>query len=269
MAGLTPLFGLDPATGADTRIVGPLTTIWFAVFMVPFFLFTRDKPIVSGRRPKTLDSLRALLATLRSLPRHPSLFAYLGSSMFYRDALNGLYTFGGIYALGVLGWSILEIGIFGILAALSGAVFCWVGGRVDRRIGSKPVIVGCCIVLVLTSGLILSLTQTSVMGLPLSDGSRLPDMLFYAAGALIGAAGGALQASSRTMMSFQSDPARMTEGFGLYALSGKATSFLAPALIAVTSDITQSQRLGVLPIVGLFVLGLVLLTWVKPKGDFA
>ena len=269
MAGLRPLFGLDPATEADTRIVGPLTAIWYAVFMVPFFLYMRDDPGFAAREYRFGKGLRDLADTLRSLPRHPSLLAYLGSSMFYRDALNGMYTFGGIYALGVLNWSIIDIGIFGILAAISGAVFCWVGGRVDRRIGPMPVIVFCCIVLILTAILIISLTPTSVLWVDVGEGSPLPDVTFYIAGALIGAAGGALQASSRNMMTRQGDPERMTEAFGLYALSGKATSFLAPALIAITSDLTGSQRLGISPVVGLFILGLVLLAWVKRDGDFA
>ena len=269
MVGLPPLFGLDPATGADTRIVGPLTAAWFVVFMVPFFLFVRDTPKPQAERYEFGKGMRDLGRTLRRLPRHPSLLAYLASSMFYRDALNGMYTFGGIYALGVLDWSIIDIGIFGIIAAVSGAVFCWVGGRVDRRTGPMPVIVVCCLVLIATAILIISLTPTSVMGVAVAEGSALPDILFYVAGAAIGAAGGVLQASSRNMLTRQGDPDRMTEAFGLYALSGKATSFLAPALIAVASDVTGSQRLGITPIVGLFILGLILLAWVKRDGDFA
>ncbi|NNE51385.1 MAG: MFS transporter, partial [Sulfitobacter sp.] len=149
-----------------------------------------------------------------------------------------------------------------------GAVFCWVGGRVDRRIGPMPVIVFCCITLIVTALLIISLTPTSVLWMDVNEGSSLPSVMFYIAGALIGAAGGALQASSRNMLTRQGNPERMTEAFGLYALSGKATSFLAPALIAVASDVTGSQRLGITPIVGLFILGLILLAWVKRDGDF-
>ena len=269
MAGFEPLFGLDPATGADSRIVGPFTALWFAVFMIPFVLFIRDTPNRKIRAISFAQGVKDLKQTLISLPKHPSLLAFLGSSMLYRDALNGMYTFGGIYALGVLNWSITDIGVFGILAAISGAVFCWVGGRVDRRVGPMPVIVVCCILLVLTSVLIISLTPISVLWIDVQEGSPLPDILFYVAGALIGAAGGALQASSRNMMTFQANPARITEGFGLYALSGKATAFLAPALIALTSDLTGSQRLGIAPVAGLFILGLILLIRVKPKGDFA
>lgn len=274
MAGLSPLFGLDPATKADTRIVGPLTAVWFAVFMIPFFMYIRDTPKTgttssSVTRYKFGTGLSDLAATLKRLPNHPSLLAYLGSSMFYRDALNGMYTFGGIYALGVLEWSITQIGVFGILAAISGAVFCWIGGRIDRRIGPMPVIVFCCLVLIVTAVLIISLTPSSVMFINVGEGSALPDIMFYVAGASIGAAGGALQASSRNMMTRQGDPERMTEAFGLYALSGKATSFLAPALIAITTDVTGSQRLGITPVVGLFIIGLILLAWVKRDGDFA
>ncbi|KIN75369.1 Major facilitator superfamily (MFS) transporter [Sulfitobacter noctilucae] len=269
MAGLSPLFGLDPATKADTRVVGPFVAIWFVIFMVPFFLYTRDDPTQKGTGIKLGAAMSDLGRTLRNLPRHRSLMAYLGSSMFYRDALNGMYTFGGIYALGVLNWSIIDIGIFGILAAISGAVFCWIGGRVDRRIGPMPVIVFCCITLILTAILIISLTPSSIMGIDVGAESALPDIAFYIAGALIGAAGGALQASSRNMLTRQGNPERMTEAFGLYALSGKATSFLAPALIALTTDLTGSQRLGISPVVGLFIIGLVLLVWVKRDGDFA
>ncbi|QUJ76347.1 MFS transporter [Sulfitobacter albidus] len=268
MAGLTPLFGLDPATKADTRIVGPLAAIWFIVFMIPFFLTARDTP-TGAARVRIGASMRDLMRTLRGLPRHPSLLAYLGSSMFYRDALNGVYTFGGVYATGVLGWSITQIGIFGILTLISGAFFCWIAGRVDRRTGPMPVIVFCNVALILVSLLVVSVSPTSVFFVPVPDGSALPDIAFFFAGAVIGGAGGALQASSRNMMTRQANPARMTEAFGLYALSGKATSFIAPALIALTTQMTGSQQLGVTPIVGLFIIGLILLAWVKPKGDFS
>jgi UMF1 family MFS transporter len=269
LLGLSPMFGLDPETKADTRVVGPLAAIWFAVFMVPFFLYTRDTMQTGAPRLLVGKSVSDLMRTLKSLPRHPSLMAYLGSSMFYRDALNGMYAFGGVYAAGVLGWSVTQVGIFGIIALISGAFFCWVGGRLDRQYGPMPVIVFCVVSLALVALLVVMITPTSVLGIPIREGSTMPDISFFIAGAVIGAAGGALQASSRNMMARQANPERMTEAFGLYALSGKATAFLAPALIAFTTQMTGSQRLGVSPVVGLFIIGLILLIWVKPKGDFA
>jgi UMF1 family MFS transporter len=78
-----------------------------------------------------------------------------------------------------------------------------------------------------------------------------------------------LQASSRTMLVRQSNPARMTEAFGLYALAGKATSFIAPLLIGIVTGLSESQRIGITPVIGLFLLALILLVWVNPEGESA
>ena len=269
LLGNPPLFGLDPALREGTRSVGPLSAIWYVVFMIPFFMWVRETPQPGGVPIGVAlrEAIPDLMKTLRTLPARPSFSAYLASSMFYRDALNGMYTFGGIYAAGVLNWKTMNIGIFGILAIISGIIFAWLGGKADKRFGPKPVIVITVIVLTLTALAVVGISRTSVLGLPVGPDSPLPDYAFYLVGVLIGAAGGILQAASRTMMVHQADPARMTEAFGLFALTGKATSFLAPLLIAITTQISGSQSIGVIPLVGLFLIGLVLLMWVKPNGD--
>ena len=65
------------------------------------------------------------------------------------------------------------------------------------------------------------------------------------------------------------DDATATEAFGLYGLSGRATAFLAPTLIGIVTAITENPRLGVAPLIALFLLGLVLLRWVQADGDRA
>lgn len=269
MLGIDPLFGLDAEAREGTRFVGPLTAIWFAVFMIPFFLWVRDPRAVKAPKGAVKAALGDLGGTIKSLPGRKSLFAYLTSSMFYRDGLNGMYTFGGIYAAGVLGWSVIDTGIFGILAIITGAVFAWLGGRADKAYGPKPVIAACIIVLTVVAISIVFVSRSSVFGVAVDATSSLPDIAFYILGAMIGAAGGALQSASRTMMVRQADPARMTEAFGLYALAGKATSFLAPFLIGVVTLATGSQQIGVSPLIGLFLIGLILLIWVRPDGDHA
>ena len=267
--GLAPALGLDPELREGTRFVGPLTAIWYAIFMVPFFLWVRDPRSHPAPRGAVKRALTGLGGTLKRLPETPSLFAFLASSMFYRDALNGMYAFGGIYAAGVLGWSVVDTGVFGIIAIISGALFAWLGGKADTRFGPKPVIAVCILVLTAVAVGIVSVDRTALFGIALPEGSRAADYAFWLFGAAIGAAGGVIQAASRTMMCRQANPARMTEAFGLYALSGKATSFLAPLLIGVATTVSGSQRIGVTPIIGLFVVGLFLLRWVQPDGDRA
>ncbi|MCF6316026.1 MAG: MFS transporter [Marinosulfonomonas sp.] len=267
LIGRDPLFGLDASAREGTRFVGPFSAIWYAVFMIPFFLWVRDPRTTAMSRLKVSAALSDLGKTLKNLPNTPSLFAYLASSMFYRDALNGIYVFGGIYAAGVLGWTSTNIGIFGIIAIITGAIFAWIGGRSDHRFGPKPVITVCIVVLTMVSILIVFISRESVLGIAVGPDSALPDQMFYVLGAIIGAAGGAVQSASRTMMVRQANPDRMTEAFGLYALAGKATSFVAPLAIGIATVATGSQRLGITPLIGLFLIGLFLLIWVKPNGE--
>jgi UMF1 family MFS transporter len=269
LIGIDPVFGLDAAQREGTRSVGPLTAVWYAVFMIPFFLWVRDPKSAKPPKGATKKALTDVVRTIRNLPQTPSLLAYLGSSMFYRDALNGMYTFGGIYAAGVLEWSVIDVGIFGILAIIAGAVFAWIGGRADTRFGPKPVITVCIWVLCGVAIAIVFISRESVFGIAVGPESALPDQAFYVMGVLIGAAGGVIQAASRSMMVRQAIPERTAESFGLYALAGKATSFIAPFLIGVMTAISGSQQIGVTPLIALFLLGLILLRWVNPAGDHA
>ncbi|QFU10096.1 Vacuole effluxer Atg22 like protein [Rhodobacteraceae bacterium THAF1] len=268
LIGIEPLFGLDPETREGTRFVGPFTAIWFVVFMVPFFIWVKE-PRVAGGRVQIGKALSGLKRTIRRLPETPSQLTFLIASMLYRDGLSGAYALGAIFAAGVLEWSVVQTGTFGILAVISGAVFAWLGGRADERFGPKPVIVTCCVLLLVTILVAMFVSRESVFGVPLEPGSSLPDIMFHGIGIAIGAGGGALQAASRTMMIRQGNPDRMTEAFGLYALSGKATSFIAPLSIGVATSLTGSQQLGISPLIILFGAGLILLLWVKPDGDRA
>lgn len=269
LIGIAPLFGLDASMREGVRAVGPFTAIWYAVFMIPFFLWVR-LPHVTGKMSIGHAFRRAgpeLRASLRELPKQRSLAAYLGASMLYRDALNGFYTFGGLYAAGVLEWSLTSIGIFGIVSLITGALFAWLGGRADDRFGSRLVIVAAVIALTIAAGSALMISRDHVFGMLVDESSSLPDIAFFMIGAVIGAAGGTLQAASRTMLVKQARPDAMAEAFGLYALAGKATSFVAPLSISAITALTESQQLGMIPLMVLFLLSLILLGFVKPKGD--
>ena len=263
-----PALGLDASLREGTRSVGPFTAVWYIVFILPFFLFVPDRIRQKVSKNTISNGLKELGSTIAKLPENTSLAAYLGSSMFYRDALNGLYGFGGIYAANVLGWSIVEIGIFGIVAAVTGAIFCWFGGIADQRYGPKRMIALSIVALIIVCTLIVGTSRETFFGAVLAVDTVLPDRLFMFCGAIIGAAGGILQASSRTMLVDQAHPDRMTEAFGLYALSGRATAFLAPALIAIVTDLTQNQRLGVSPLILLFLIGLTMLFWVRSSEEY-
>lgn len=267
LIGLDPFLGFDPDAKEGTRFVGPFSALWFLVFMIPFFLWVKDDGVGDSRPGVVKRAFSDLWTSIRNVAKRRSLAAFLGSSMLYRDALNALYTFGGVYAKLVLDWTITQIGIFGIIGAITAAVSTWIGGRCDRAFGPKPVIIVTILCLVLVCTVIVGMDREALFGFALPQGSGVPDIIFYVCGATIGGAGGALYAASRSMMVRHANPERPTEAFGLFALSGKATAFLAPALIGLVTLISGSPRLGLSPVIGLFLIGLVLLVWVKRDGD--
>ena len=67
------------------------------------------------------------------------------------------------------------------------------------------------------------------------------------------------------MMARIAPKSMMTEFFGLYALTGKATAFLGPVLVALITTATESQRSGMVVILGLFLVGGALLWNVREE----
>lgn len=267
LLGLDPLFGfLDADAKEGTRSVGPFVAIWFSVFMIPYFLWVREvNAPKSGASVKT--ALGNLWKSVLNLKLRKSLAAYLASSMLYRDALNGVYSFGGTFAFLVLDFTVVDVGVFGIIAAIAASIFSFIGGRADERFGPKPVVIASIWVLIAVCFVLVNLSRSSIFGIEMAEGSALPTIVFYICGCLIGGMGGVIQSASRTLMVRHSDPKAPTESFGLYGLSGRATSFLAPALIGIATAVTGNAALGFTPLIGLFIIGLFVLRWVNPKGE--
>ncbi len=265
--GLEPPFGLNPNEKEGTRFVGPFIAIWFAVFMIPFFMWVRDDPTTGGKSTNLRAVAGDLWGTMKSVAQRKSLLNFLVGSMFYRDALNALYAFGGVYAALVLDWGITAIGVFGVVAAIAAAITTWIAGLADARFGPKPVIRVAVWLLILVSITIVGTSREQIFWITLPIASTLPDAVFYVCGAIIGGAGGAVYTASRSMMVRHTHPDRPAEAFGLFALSGKATAFLAPAGITLFTWWTGNTQLGFLPVIILFLMGLFLLKWVKPQGD--
>jgi UMF1 family MFS transporter len=245
-----PLFGLDKAQAEDVRITGPLVALWFAVFALPLFLWTPDRPATGlSHRQAVTKGLTTLLHTLRDLRRYRNIAQFLIARMIYTDGLNTLFTFGGIYAAGTFNMTFDEILVFGILlniaAGLGAAGFAWV----DDWIGPKRTIIIA----------LLGLTGFSIAILLIDD-----KVMFDVLGCAIGSLCGPAQAASRSLMARLAPAEIRTEMFGLYALSGKATAFIGPALVGWVTLWADSQRVGMATIVAFFLVGLWLLLAVRP-----
>lgn len=265
--GLDPLFGLDPHTGEDARITGPISAIWYLIFILPMFFFTPDAKRGMPLAAAVRAGLREVGNTLGELKHRTGILRFLIARMFYQDGVNGLLILGGTFAAGMFGWATIEIGIYGIILNVVAILGCLTAGRVDMTLGSKAtVIISLTMLLLATIGIISTGPGYTLFGLvPLSaaDSGGLfgtaAEKAYILYGLLIGLAFGPVQASSRSYLARSVSLAEAGRYFGIYALSGRATSFMATLLFSAVTYMSGSSRLGMATLILFLAGGLVLL----------
>jgi UMF1 family MFS transporter len=242
-------FGLDRAAAEHVRATALLTAAWVALFAWPVLLALPDPP---GARPAwgaaMRDGLAEIAAVLRRLPRNPVMARFLVARLFYTDGLNTLFAFGAIYAAGVFGMGFEEILLFGIALNLTAGLGAAGFGLVEDRLGSRRTVMLALAALVLLG-----------TGLLVAEGKEQFWALALALGVFIGPA----QAASRTLMARLAPPGEVAAHFGLFALSGRVTGFLGPAVLAAVTAATGSQRAGMATVVVFLALGAALLAGVR------
>jgi MFS transporter, UMF1 family len=279
MLGLEPLIPNDPSRPAD-RIVGPFCALWFAIFVMPFFLFTPD----ASSRPATekasfRDALRSLGETVRNVRQYRNVALFLVAYLLFIDGLLAIFSFGGIYASAVFGWQSLTLATFGLILTVAGGLGALLGGILDDRLGSKTVILGALVLLMIACLGIISIDRTHILfGIEVAapeQGRGLFDstgeMAYIAVALLIGISSGPLQSASRSLLARMAPPEHMSEFYGLFAFSGKVSAFAAPLTISFITDMTGSLRLGMASILVFLGVGLVVMFSVRtvraPSAD--
>lgn len=247
-------FGVSDADGSRYRGVAVLCAVWFAGFAAPVLL-QRDQPIDraerAGSRQSILATYRRLLADIAALWRTSrDTVWFLFSSAIYRDGLAGVFTFGGIIAAGSYGFGTGEVIVFAIAANVISGVATIVLGLFEDRLGARLVI-------------LVSLIGMTIAALATFFGTAGGKTVFWVFGMLLCVFVGPAQSASRALLTKFIPDGRQGEIFGLYATTGRAVSFLAPAAFAAAVALGGAQIWGVLGIAAVLLLGLALFTKVR------
>lgn len=239
------LFGITTDNGWNVRIVALLAAVWFLLSSLP--LFRRVPEIEPNGSDATgwTASYRALFRDIAVLWRTDRKAVwFLISSAVFRDGLAGVFTFGAILAVSVYGLSDADVLIFGVAANIIAALGALVAGRLDDRFGPVPVI-----------AVSLALMVADALVLFIVDGAAM----FWIFGLILCLFVGPAQSASRSCLSRMCPPGREGEMFGLYATTGRAVSWLAPAAFAVFTGLAGTDRAGILGIGLVLLVGLAML----------
>jgi UMF1 family MFS transporter len=233
--------GLSTDNAEHVRATFVLVAIWYAVFALPMFWYTPDRPSTFKSLKQSIrDGWEQITTSIHHVRQYRDILRFLVARLFYIDGLATVFAFGGIYAAGAFDMTEKDVLIFGIglnvTAGLGAAAFAWL----DDALGSKTTI------------------NLALVGLILSCASILwveSITLFWVFGLILGIFVGPVQAASRTYMAHLAPEELRNQMFGLFALSGKVTAFMGPFLVGQLTLFSGSQRIGMSVIIGFFLVG--------------
>ncbi|QJU55399.1 MFS transporter [Herbiconiux sp. KACC 21604] len=267
--GGTALFGVPDSEGLPIRVTVLVSAIWFGLFALPVLLavpeYHAPKAVAlepGQKRPGFFASYGILFRDVRALFRESRETVYfLLASAVFRDGLTGVFTFGGVLAAGSFGFSSGEVIVFAIAANIVAGASTILVGLLDDRFGAKPVMVASLVGLLVCAAFIFAL----------HDGGQT---VFWTFGLALCAFVGPAQSASRSFLARRIPEGRDGEIFGLYATTGKAATFLSPALFtlfigigaAVVGPGVNVQYWGILGIALVLLVGLLLLIPVRSRG---
>jgi UMF1 family MFS transporter len=240
-----PILGLKKENYENVRAVSFFVSLWFLLFSIPLLVSTKKTFLQNNKNEINLFSQIKKLVWNKGLKK---IGIFLIARMLYVDGLNAIIIMGGIFAVGVFQLSVkelLQLSIFMNISALVGAI---IGGYFNDLLGSKKVIIVSLLGLVISSILILF------------SFSKVYFLIFATVNGLFI---GPIQSASRVVVSKILSVEDQSKGFGLFATSGKLTSFLGPVLVSTLTFVSGSQRIGFSAAIFLLIAGLILLLRIK------
>ena len=274
-----PLFGLKAALHEPDRITAPITAVFYGLMALPLLFFSRDAPRVRRLAPdgsgRATTTTAELWDALKGLPKRRDLALYLASQMLFTDGLTAILFFTGVYAGGVMGWTVVDLLAYGLMLSLTAVFGGFLSGWMDRWIGTKRSLQTQLVAAIFTQVLLLGMGPEKILYIipwPAAAHPHLwagpvfktvPELIFLAIGMLGAIAVTGAYASSRVMIVHLAPVKRIGVYFGLFALSSTVTTWLGSLLVGLATGVFGSQQAGMVPIMLLLGVGLAILSMVR------
>ena len=273
------LYGLNTSEYEHIRIVGPLSAIWYAFFIIPLFLFTPD---IKKNDVTVINSIKIgltnFIKTFKEARKYKNIFIFLITRMFYQDALNALFVVGGVYASLVVGMSLTQVLILGIILNILSGPSSIYGGYLNDLIGSKNVINLSLWGLFVSGVLGISIDKDTIFYFFTVNeySSNVEEFTFGIFNSVsqityifvvigISIFYGPAQTASRALMIKIAPQEKMTEFFGLYAFAGKSTAWLVPGIMSLILAFTDSLQYAMTSIIVFNLIGIIGMYFVSEK----
>lgn len=229
-----------------------MVSAFFILFSIPAFLFLpRDRRNGTKIIHAARAGFRYTWNTLRQIWSQRQVRRFLISYFIYEDGVNTVIVFSSIYAATTLGFSTKElIGLYLIVQATALAGAFLMARPIDYR-GPKKVV----------SLSLLMWTIVSVLAFFAKSKGY-----FWLIASIAGLGLGTVQAATRAFFMQFIPPDHESEYFGVYAMVGKSSAISGPLIFGYISSTYGSQRPAILSVASFFLVGLLLIQFVKGGG---
>ena len=241
-----------PDAEIASRVSFLSVAVWWALFSIPFFRRVPEPPatVIPGESANPIRaSFQRLGHTFREVRRYKELLKFLMAFWLYNDAIGTIITMAAIFGAEINIPSEHLIGAI-LLVQFVGIPFSFAFGWLARRLGTKRSIL-------LSLGIY---TLIAVSGYFLQTALH-----FWILAFMVAMVQGGSQALSRSLYGVMTPKAKTAEFFGFYDVSSKFAGIIGPLVFGLVGQLTGSSRLGIVSLVVFFVVGGLLLAWVKEQ----
>ena len=156
-----------------------------------------------------------LIETVKALGDFRDFLRFIIAFLIYNDGILMALNFASIIGAVMFGMEQTELIIFMIIVQVTSVIGAFVAGLVGKKIGFKLTLI--------YSILMMALVVTSMI-------FAQNVVQFYIIGALAGFALTGVQSVSRTMVSYFAPEGRSAEFYGIFAVTGRTSSFIGPTV---------------------------------------
>ncbi len=249
-------FGLgigDAGSALAIKVSFILVGLWWALFTIPIMLFVPETEICEQRSKTAVrDGLRQLYFTLSEIRSMKNIGLFLLAYWLYIDGIDTIIRMAVDYGLSI-GFASSDLILALLITQFVGFPSAIVYGKLGEKVGPKKAIYfGLAVYIVVVIWAIMMNQKRE----------------FYILAVMIGLVQGGVQALSRSYFSRLIPKERTGEFYGFYNMIGKFAVIMGPAVIGMTARLTHNSRAGIASIAIFFVIGGVLLSFVKEgKGE--
>ena len=238
------LFGLSSQAEA-IRWSFITVSVWWTIFLLPISITLKDKTISSSKKILS-SSINSIFTTLKSISKYRNVFIFLIAFFLFIDGVHTVMALASTFALNLgLDTSSIIIALILVQFVAFPSTLMW--SYVAQKRGDK---------------LVINISIVIYIGIILYSFSLSNSTEFYILAALVGFVQGGIQGSSRSLFAKLIPAEKAGEFFGIFNTFGKAGAFMGPALVGIFLAIFKNTIVMLLPILILFILGLIVLYFV-------